>query len=108
MPAFLLPPGNRFPSRSRQRIETARPVHRCSDEQYQSLEAFLPDWPESSDPGIFFGLTAPGRGRVASGAVIAISAEASPVFASLGVIQRAGTIRFILTGAMTSFCRLLK
>jgi len=45
---------------------------------------------------------------VTSGAVIAIGAEASPVFASLGIIQRAGTIRFILTGAMTSFCRLLK
>jgi hypothetical protein len=39
---------------------------------------------------------------------MAISAAASMVFASLGIIQRAGTIRFILTGAMTSFCRLLK
>jgi hypothetical protein len=37
-----------------------------------------------------------------------ISAEASLMFASLGIIQRAGTIRFSLTGAMTSFCRLLK
>ena len=35
------------------------------------------------------------------------SADAPPVFASLGIIHR-GTIRFILTGAMTSFCRLLK
>jgi hypothetical protein len=41
-------------------------------------------------------------------AVMAISADAPLVFASLGIIQRAGTIRFILTGAMTSFCRLLK
>jgi hypothetical protein len=41
-------------------------------------------------------------------AVMAISAEAPLVFASLGIIHRAGTIRFILTGAMTSFCRLLK
>jgi catechol 2,3-dioxygenase-like lactoylglutathione lyase family enzyme len=40
-------------------------------------------------------------------AVMAISAEAPLVFASLGIIRR-GTIRFILTGAMTSFCRLLK
>jgi hypothetical protein len=39
---------------------------------------------------------------------MAICAEASLVFASLGIIQRAGTIRFILTGAMISFCRLLK
>jgi hypothetical protein len=38
---------------------------------------------------------------------MAISAEAPLVFASLGIIRR-GTIRFILTGAMTSFCRLLK
>jgi len=39
---------------------------------------------------------------------MAISAEASPMFASLGIIQRAGTIPFSLTGAMTNFCRLLK
>jgi hypothetical protein len=39
---------------------------------------------------------------------MAISAEALLMFASLGIIQRAGTIRFSLTGAMTSLCRLLK
>jgi hypothetical protein len=41
-------------------------------------------------------------------AEMAVSAEAPPVFASSGIIQRAGTIRFILTGAMTGVWRLLK
>lgn len=47
-------------------------------------------------------------GCVSSGAVMAIGAEASLMFASLGIIRGAGTIRFSLTGAMTSVCRLLK
>jgi len=41
-------------------------------------------------------------------AVLAIGAGALLAFASLGIVGRAGTIRFILTGAMTNFGRLLK
>jgi hypothetical protein len=36
---------------------------------------------------------------------MAIGAEASLMFASSRVIQRAGTIRFSLTGAMTSLLK---
>jgi len=34
---------------------------------------------------------------------MAIGAEASPAFASLGFIERAGTIRLFLTGAISFF-----
>jgi hypothetical protein len=60
------------------------------------------------DPGIFFGLAAARLRLCEFWRGNSVSAEASLMFASLGIIQRAGTIRFSLTGAMTSFCRLLK